>query len=151
MNLFVTYVQEATVTNSYKFSKYISRSLYFETFLHLRVTWQFAKLYGMSDYMLCHYINQYAPGKRPHMQCICTYLVDGGYVSTATEEDYKRRQCYILHVIFAMVFCLLVLQGKPCWLYWNSNLIELRTFGLTSDLIILNYKFAYFGLYTQAS
>ena len=85
------------------------------------------------------------------MQGIHTYLVDGSYVSKVIEEDYKWRQCYILAMIFAMIFCLLILQGKPRWLYWNSNLIDLCTFRLSSDLIILNYKFAYFGLYTQAS
>ena len=95
--------------------------------------------------MLCHYINQYAPGKRPHMQRIRTHLVDGSYVSEVIEEDYRRRQCYILAVIFAMIFCLLTLQGKPCWWYWNSNLIELRTLRLSSDLrtYILTFLLTY--------
>ena len=53
--------------------------------------------------------------------------------------------------IFTMIFYLLILQGKPCWSYWNSNLIQLRTFGISSDSIIRNSKFTYFGLYTQAS
>jgi len=114
-------------------------SLYLETFLHLRVmTWQFAKLYEMSDFMPCHYINQYAPGERPHTQPhtqsrtqrIRTHLVDGSYIPKVIEEDCIWRQCYILAVIFAMIFCLLILQDKPCWMYWNSNLLELRTFGL---------------------
>jgi len=85
------------------------------------------------------------------MQRTRTYLIYGSYLSKATGEDYKRKQCHTLTVIFAMIFCLLILQGKPCWLYWNSNLIKLRTFGLSSDLIILNSKFAYFGLHTQAN
>jgi len=74
----------------------------------------------MFDLMLCHYINQYASGKQhmqSHKQRIRTHLVDGSYVSKVIEEDYKRRQCYILPVIFAMIFSLLILQGKPCWLY----------------------------------
>ena len=114
-------MQEATVSHFINSANYFSRSLYLETFLHLMVTRQFAKLYGMSDIMLCHYINQHAPDKRPltqfHTQRIRTHFVDGSYVSKVIEEDYKRRQCYILAVIFAMVFCLLILQGKPCWLY----------------------------------
>ena len=71
--------------------------------------------------MLCHYINQYALDEQPHTQShtqrIRTHLVEGSYVSKVIEEDYRRRQCSILAAIFAMFFCLLILQGKACWLY----------------------------------
>jgi len=45
-----------------------------------------------------------------------------------------------------MFFCRLILQGKSCWFYWKSNLIELLKFGLNPDLNIL--KFVYF-VYVQ--
>ena len=78
---------------------------------------------------------------------------DGTYFpnNLRTKEDCKRRQRYILAAIFAMIFCLLVLQGNSCWLYLNSNLIDLRTFELSSHLVFLNSKLAYIGLYIQVS
>lgn len=43
--------------------------------------------------MLCHYINQYTPGKLPHMQShtqhMHTHLLDSSYVSKVIKEDYK--------------------------------------------------------------
>jgi len=66
----------------------------------------------MSDYMLCHYINQYAPGKDFIRNVYALiHLVEGGYVSKVI-EDYGRKHSY-LAVKFSIFCCLLILQGKP--------------------------------------
>jgi hypothetical protein len=49
----------------------------------------------------------------------------------------------------ATICCVLILQGKPCWLYQNSDCIELRA---NLDKVLENYsnfQIAYIDTYEE--
>jgi hypothetical protein len=125
--------------------QYFSISLCLETFLHLRVTWQFAKLNRVSDQIFCRYIIQYAPV----IDATYTHIHDG-YCQLRILSYWRRlqtKQCYNLAVKVSAFFYLMILQGKPFWLYWNSSLSCVNS-DLIQTWIFQILKLAYFGLYT---
>jgi len=145
--LHYVHMQEAKVAQFYKFSKYFSCSFHLETFLHLsevtvrQTVWN-VWLHSLPLYKLLR-----------ARQTTSYYAIPYTLIwSTAfTYPELSKKTIDDESVIVWLWLsqwppCLLILQGKPCWLHWNSSLIEFHTFGLSSDLIILNSKFTYFGL-----
>ena len=49
----------------------------------------------------------------------------------------------------ATICCILILQGKPCWLYQNSNNIELRENLGKSFENYSKFQIAYFYTYEE--